>query len=195
MIRRALSVAVGLFAVSFPVAAQQPNRPGTIEDRTIAFALNLDRPRVLSAADRSILFHQGPVHVWSDGGRLASENALANIGMASLDLFPAIYLGPNGFEATPARRASTASHSRSENFGTDGKDFPGEIINSPLNGVYYGGEIGFLYGQWTGKGGGDLIQSYILGTVGNDRFQITAGATYEESSGRTPRYRSFTVPR
>ena len=31
------------------------------------------------------------------------------------------------------------------------------------------------------------MQSYIVGTVGNDKFQITAGASYEESSFRIPR--------
>ena len=61
--------------------------------------------------------------------------------------------------------------------------------------VYYGGEVGVLYGRWTGKGGGDLMESYVLGTVGNDKFQITAGAAYEESSARTPRFRSFVFPR
>jgi hypothetical protein len=66
---------------------------------------------------------------------------------------------------------------------------------SPVDRVYYGGEIGVLYGQWTGKGGGDLMQSYILGTVGNDKFQISVGAVYEESSGRSARYRSYIVPR
>jgi hypothetical protein len=30
-----------------------------------------------------------------------------------------------------------------------------------------------------------------VGEVGNDKFQITAGASYEESSVRFPRFRSF----
>jgi hypothetical protein len=40
-----------------------------------------------------------------------------------------------------------------------------------------------------------LIDSYIVGQAGNDHFQITAGAEYEESSGHTPRFRSFPVSR
>ena len=71
---------------------------------------------------------------------------------------------------------------------------PGMMMSLPDQ-VYYGGEVGVLYGRWTGKGGGDLMESYVLGTVGNDKFQITAGAAYEESSGRTPRFRSFVFPR
>jgi len=61
--------------------------------------------------------------------------------------------------------------------------------------VYYGGEVGVLYGRWTGKGGGDLMQSYILGTVGNDKFQISVGAEYEESSEHSARYHSYVFPR
>src|SRR5438128_12416703 len=79
----------------------------------------------------------------------------------------------------PARKGRAASDSPSGNFGADGKDSPG-IVMSPVDRVYYGGEIGVLYGQWTGKGGGDLMQSYILGTVGNDKFQISVGAARSE---------------
>ena len=65
------------------------------------------------------------------------------------------------------------------------------MMVSSTDQFYYGGEVGILYGRWTGKGGGDLLQSYILGTVGNDKFQITVGTEYDESSGRTVRFRSF----
>jgi len=36
-----------------------------------------------------------------------------------------------------------------------------------------------------------------VGTVGNDKFQITAGASYDEwnSNGRGVRFRSFGAPR
>lgn len=54
---------------------------------------------------------------------------------------------------------------------------------------YAHGEIGFLYGRSTGKFDRDLEQGYIMGEVGNDKFQITAGAAYERSSGRVPRFR------
>src|SRR5712691_1756764 len=94
MIRRALSVAVGLLGVCFAVAAQQANWRGATENEP-AFALSLYKPEIFSAKDRSLLFHKGRVQAWSDGGRLTSETALAEIGMASLDLFPVTYLPPN----------------------------------------------------------------------------------------------------
>jgi hypothetical protein len=186
MIGRTLSVAVGLFGVCFAVAAQQASDS--------AFALNLYRPKISSVADHSILFHKGPLRAWSDGGQLASNSALAEIGMASLNLFPVAYFHPNSSGAATANKGSAAADSSRGTFESDGKDFPGMMMSLPDQ-VYYGGEVGILYGRWSGKGGGDLMQSYILGTVGNDKFQISVGAEYEESSGRTARYHSYVFPR
>jgi hypothetical protein len=193
MIRRGLSVAAGLLGVCFALAAQQTSWRGEAQNDH-ATGLSLYQPKIFSAKDSSLLFHRGPVYAWSDGGRLASQNALAEIGMASLDLFPVAYLPPNASGVATARRGSAAVDSPPGNFGTDGKDFPGMMMSLPDQ-VYYGGEVGVMYGRWTGKGGGDLMQSYILGTVGNDKFQISVGAEYDESSGRSARYHSYGFPR
>ena len=103
MIGRVLSVGVGLVGVCFAVGAQQTNwRGATQNDRSTA--LSLSQPKFFSAKDSSILFHKGPVYAWSDGGRLASNNALAEIGMASLDVFPVAYLPPNTSGVATARK-------------------------------------------------------------------------------------------
>jgi hypothetical protein len=210
MIRRGLAVAVGLVVVCYPLAAQQPNRPRPTKKRALefkqlhtatglgpVFALSLYQPKIFSAKDTSLLLRKGPVQAWSDGGQLASETALAEIGMAPLDLPPLAYFNPDAFPPAPGptKKGSGPSDSRSENFGTDGKDWPGEIMVPPSDPIYYTGEVGILYGQWSGKGSGDLLQSYVWGQAGNDKFQITAGAAYEESSGRGLRFRSFNVAR
>jgi hypothetical protein len=52
---------------------------------------------------------------------------------------------------------------------------------------YAHGEMGFLYGRSTGTFGREVEQGYIIGDVGNDKFHITVGASYENSSGRFPR--------
>jgi hypothetical protein len=200
MIRRALAVATGLVAVCLTVAAQQPNRTGATKDRVVAseqlhgvdalasaFAMSLYQPKFFSANASSLLFHKGPVRAWSDGGQLASETALVEIGMGPLDLPPLTYFTPNGFGPAPTSKGRAASDSRPENFGNDGKDSPGELMPPP-NQTYYGGEIGFMYGRWSGKGSGDMMESYILGQVGNDHFQITAGAAYEDWSGHAQRF-------
>ena len=193
MIRRALSVAAGLLGVCFAFAAQQADWRGATENDR-ASALSLYQLKTLNAKGNSLLFHKGPVYAWSDGGRLASNSALAEIGMASLDLFPVADLPPNTSGVATGKKGSATADSPSGNFGTDGKDLPGSMISVPDQ-VYYGGEVGVLYGRWTGKGGGDLMQSYILGTVGNDKFQISVGAEYDESSGHSARYRSYVFPR
>jgi hypothetical protein len=198
MIKRALCVALSLVAALFPAAAQQVNRPHKVREALDpGFALSVYQPKTFNAADRSLLFHKGPVTTWWDGGWLATENALAGLGMASLDLFPVAFLSPEIFGTAPAQQRSIAPNPRSENSGMDGKDLAGQMIGSPLDRVYYGGEVGFLYGQWTGKGGGDMWETYAVGTVGNDKFQITAGAAYDEwnGSGRGLRFRSFSAGR
>jgi hypothetical protein len=53
---------------------------------------------------------------------------------------------------------------------------------------YAGGEVGFVYGRSTGKFSGDFEAGYITGWAGNDKFQISAGASYENSSVRFSRH-------
>jgi hypothetical protein len=203
MFTRALAVATGLVAVCFPVAGQQANPPGATKDRAAAFeqshaagvldrafALSLYQPKILGAKNSSLLLNKGRVLAWSDGGRLASENALASVGMASLNLFSDAYFVPDTFGSAAARKESAPSGSRSENFGSDAKDLPGELMAPPSDLIYYGGEIGILYGHSIGKGSGDMLETYIQGVVGNEHFQITAGAAYEQSSGSDVKFRS-----
>src|SRR5437773_984818 len=79
MSRGALILALGLFAVCFPLAAQQAKHTGAAQRRLAASAvspldtvsnLSIYRPNVTHASN-SILFQNGPVHAWSDGGQLA----------------------------------------------------------------------------------------------------------------------------
>jgi hypothetical protein len=208
MSRGALVLALGLFAVCFPLAAQQSKHSRGTQHRVTATAvapldavsnLSIYRSNVINAPN-SILFHNGPVRAWSDGGQLVSENAFVQIGMAPLGLFPAAYLAPSDFGPTPIRRPNTAPDSRSANLAPDGKDFDGkdlsgEMLNSPLNHVYYTGEVGFMYGQWSGKGSGDYVGSYIWGQAASDKFQITAGGSFENWNGSGPKFRSFNFAR
>jgi hypothetical protein len=54
--------------------------------------------------------------------------------------------------------------------------------------LQYGGEIGFLYGKSSGSRGygREDFAGYIIGTVGNDKFSLTAGYYHQETtfSGR-----------
>ena len=95
----------------------------------------------------------------------------------------------------PPRNESVASNSRSQNLPSDGKDVPADVISSPLNQVYYTGEVGFMYGHWSGKGNGDYLDSYVWGQAGNDKFQITAGGSFENWSGNSPKIRAYSFSR
>ncbi len=204
MFKGALFLALGFLTVCFPVAAQQTKHSEAAQHRAAtsgtttfehASTLSLYRSNVIVASNASLLFHNGPVRTWSDGAQLASETALAKIGMAPLGLFPAAYMAPSDVGPTPIRKSSAAPDSRSANLVADGKDLPGEMLSSPLNHVYYTGEIGFVYGQWSGRGNGDYWQNYVWGQVGNDKFQINAGAAFENWSGNSPKIRGYPFSR
>jgi hypothetical protein len=77
----------------------------------------------------------------------------------------------------------------------DGKDSRSEVVNSPLNPIYYSGEVGFFYGRSSGKFEREIMETYFLGQIGNDKFQITVGGAYGESNGSLPRCQSFAAPR
>src|SRR5262249_26117766 len=140
-----------------PVAAQQAKHSRATQDRPTSSAASLQDqssnlslgPNVVSASNTSLLFLNGPLRAWSDGAQLASETALVQIGMVPLGLFPVAYLAPNysGPAAVPTR--STASVSHPQDLAANGKDLSSEMISSPLNQVYYTGEVGFLYGRST----------------------------------------------
>ena len=64
----------------------------------------------------------------------------------------------------------------------------------PIGYSIYGRTLIMLPAKWvfvwplSGKFGGDYLQGYIFGEVGNDRIHISAGASYEEWNGRVPRW-------
>lgn len=62
-------------------------------------------------------------------------------------------------------------------------------LRSPSK-IQFGGEMGFLYGKSTGNGfGREDYAGYIIGTVGNDKFSITAGYYRQETTFNGSRLR------
>lgn len=57
------------------------------------------------------------------------------------------------------------------------------------NRLYTTGEIGLLYGRSTGRHGLETEQGYIFGQTGNDKIQISVGASYQEWTVRGARGR------
>jgi hypothetical protein len=211
MVQRAFCVALGLFGALLPAVAQQahrsiirePSRSNSVLNAPLS--LSLYRPKNSGATDGSLLLHNGSVPLWLDGAQVSTgvidpsysfASQWVQMGFTSSDLFPAALLSA---AQPPAQRprAGRVHSLDGKDIGADGKDSPDEMLSSSLNPIYYGGEVGFLYGRWSGKGGGDMWETYVVGTVGNDKFQITAGASYDEwnSNDRGLRFRSFGAPR
>jgi hypothetical protein len=71
---------------------------------------------------------------------------------------------------------------------TSTKESSDRLFDLRPNFDYVTGEVGFMYGRSSGKFGGEYMEGYIFGEVGNDRIHISAGASYEEWNGRVPRW-------
>jgi outer membrane receptor protein involved in Fe transport len=177
VIKRALPAVFGLLTLCLPVAAQDETI--TREELRItgaldaASALTLYRPDIFRTVNGSVLIHGLPVLILLDGRRLPVSSALGRMGMAPLDLFPVALLS-----AVEVQKINA-----SPMYGTDS---PGGVVNLHLNRDYYGGwgEVGVFYGRSSGKFNLEDKQAYFIGGVGDERFQITAGAVYQESKGR-----------
>ena len=192
MIKRALPAVVGFLSLCLPLAAQQTNPFEGVDDETItldqlrhtsaldaASALTLYQPDIFRTVDGSILIHGLPALTLLDGRRFPISSAMGRMGMTPLDIFPVAFLS-----AVDVQKVNG-----SPVYGTDS---PGGVVNFRLNRYYSGGEVGLFYGR--GKHGYEEKQAYILGGVGDDRFQITAGAAYQETSGRISHW-SLTPPK
>jgi hypothetical protein len=177
MIKRALLVALGFLALCFPLAAQQMT-PSL--DASSAFAFY--RPEIFSTVDSLALIDRLPILNFLDGTRLPVSSEMGRMGTARLDLPSITYMSVAYMSAAKVRKANAAQVS-----GKDGKDSSAEVMTAPSAPYYYGGEVGFMYGHSSGKFGGDEFGTYIDGVVGNDKFQINAGASYQEWNGRFPR--------
>jgi hypothetical protein len=83
----------------------------------------------------------------------------------------------------PVQPRSVASPNASRRNSLD----DGVDLQSPDR-IRVGGEVGFLYGRSSGKYGREVEAGYVIGELGNDKFHLTVGTSYERSSGRIPRW-------
>ncbi|HEV3410730.1 MAG TPA: hypothetical protein VG095_10575 [Chthoniobacterales bacterium] len=182
MIRSALAVASVLFALSAAALAERTAEDAETyvpEDLTITGevetkpALSLYRPDLFSTVDSTLLIHGLPVLTLLDGRRFPISSELGRMGFMPPDVFPVAFL----------RGVDVYTHGAHPRYGSDA---PGGVVDLRLNRNYTGGEIGFFYGRSDGKYEREDFHAYIIGGTGNDKFQITVGAAYHESSGHIP---------
>jgi hypothetical protein len=194
MIKRALVIALGFLGFCFPLMAQQTKRVERTKNETktprqlrpsawdTPARLTLSRPEFFSPMHGSNFTDAYLTLALFNGPRLPASSELGGAGMAPLDSFQDDL--PSAAELEQANSAPV-----------DGKDLPSEIVSPPLSPFYYSGEVGVFYGRSTGKFEREIMETYFLGTVGNDKFQITVGGAYGESNGTVPRFRSFPRPK
>ena len=186
MMKRALAGALAVASLCLPllalaaepadptddlVTADELRKTGEFES---ARALALHRSDLFTGIDSGVLIHSLPVLPLLNGRRILIQNELGRMGMTPLDLFPVAFL--NAVEVYPDGALPRY-----------GSDAPGGVIDLRLRREYTGGEVGFFYGRSGGKYGREDFHTYIIGSTGNERFQITAGAAYQETNFRAPR--------
>jgi len=190
MIKRPLVIAFGFLGFCFPLMAQQTKRVERTKNETrtprqlrpsaldTPARLTLSRPEFFSPMDGSSFTDAYLTLALFNGQRLPASSELGWTGMAPLDPFQDDL--PSAAELEQANSAPV-----------DGKDLPSEMISPPLSPFYYSGEVGVFYGRSSGKFEREIMETYFLGQIGNDKFQITVGGAYGESNVNAPRYRSF----
>ena len=194
MLKSALLVGLGFLSFCSCLTAQQTSPMERSKDDISALRqlrypnalnapaeLNLSRPEFFSPMHRSVLTDDLMVLTLWDEPRLLASSELGWVGMPPLDFQDAIL--------------SAAEEEKLAGARVDGKDSPSEVVTSSLSPLYYTGELGVFYGRSSGKFDREIMQTYFLGELGNEKFHITVGAAYEESNGSVPRFRSFASPK
>ena len=180
--KHAFAAVVGVLGFCLPVVAQQIRsasdadtilreeleETGAVETGA---AVTLARGDIFRGVDSAALIHGLPVLTLLDGRRFPISTELGRMGVVD---FPVAFL--RAVEVQPV--GSSPRH---------GSDGPGGVVNLQTNRLRMGGEVGFFYGRSDGKYDREDYSAFIIGGVGTDRFNITAGMSYHESSGRLPR--------
>ena len=136
------------------------------------------RPELFSTIDSYDLLRDLSIRDFLDG-RVPGSTALGRMGSARVA----------DFETTSSPANAAPRHKANVIVGPvkdpkDGKDYSSTeaFALEKASLAWTGGEIGIFYGHSAGgKYSGDEFGSYIMGSVGNEHLQITAGAGYEES--------------
>lgn len=183
--KRASLVVSGLLALALPLVAQTSDDADNVTNEQLRTtgefatgpALSFYRSDLFSSVDSTVLIHDLPALTLLDGRRFPISSDLGRMGFAPLDLFPVAFL-----QSVQVKKVASSPMT--------GTDAPGGTVDLRLNrGYATGGEAGVFFGKSSGKYGREDFETYVIGTVGNDKFQITAGAAYDESSVRIPRLR------
>ncbi|MDQ6862158.1 MAG: hypothetical protein M3032_13515 [Verrucomicrobiota bacterium] len=153
------------------ISAGELRQTGEID---VSSALALDRSDLFSTVDGSLLLHTLPALTLLDGRRFPISGDLARMGVAPVDLFPLTFL--HAVKVTSGTKSIEA-----------GSDAVGGTVDLRLKRFETGGEVGVFYGKSSGRYGREDFETYLVGGIATDKVQITAGASYRETTSRGPR--------
>jgi hypothetical protein len=175
--RRAALAVVGIVGFGFSLLGQQTNpaEEGKMKPLRGADSLVFDQARLLNEMDSATLIGGLPMFGLLDGQHLPLSTPMGRMGMFPVNLSSTSSL-------TFAQVSTGNAHV------IDGKDSSKEMLPAHVDPLFYSGEVGFFYGHSTGKFRGDEVGSYIEGTVGTDKVQITVGGSFDQWNGRVPRW-------
>ena len=171
VIKRGLLAAVGLVGIA--IFAGQIARAGDFDP-----VFGFYRPELFAIVDGSTLLSDLPINQYL-GGRLPGSTMLGRMGSSADGNFST---GLVSAEPEPRTKSKTLSGPVRD--PKDGKDYSSveSMAAEKASLTWTGGEVGFMYGHASGKWGGDIFNSYIVGGVGNDHLQINVGAAYQETN-------------
>jgi hypothetical protein len=169
MTKRSLVVVAGLFSFCISLSAQQIRTPGTLGSLNAAWdhfpLLTLSDPRSFPFSNTGAWVGATMNDFLPDWKPAGWENS-ANLNFATT-------MGQ--YQQTTTTGSSIGLSKDSSKEGVDlARSNPFEYVH---------GEVGFMYGRSVGgKNSFDVESGYIFGVTGNDKFQISAGAFYENSN-------------
>jgi len=182
MSKRSLFAATVFFALGFSVSAQETQRPERVQPARLTLNQAGADGLVGTSATETRLFGTlnsawyGPAALTLADGRLFTfPSAFAWIEPAPVDFIPAVML------AEPPRVTPVALAPLAQNPARPPMDLLPRVD-------YIGGEVGGFYGKSFGKNGLEVKGGYIQSEIIEGNTYINFGASYEESSGRFPRW-------
>ena len=160
MTKRALLAVAGFLGLCFSVSAQQALMPEQFQVEGATLDRAWMRAPIVSLEDQDRFFFSTAF-----GSMRPTENYLPAYGPWEPQ--------STAYQNSPSRRNALDN----------------AVDWQAPNRVQFGGEIGFLFGKSTGKYGREDFSSYIIGTLGNDKFSITAGYYHQDTTFNNPRWR------
>lgn len=191
MMKRGVGVLFGVLIACLTASAYEA-RPIARGAFDAPIYLTICTTDILGSADTSDLVHGLPL-LGLLNDVFASKSELGGLPFVPQEIFPVALIAPT---ALPARNnyvylydAKPAAKDAKD--FSSGKDFHSQDMAAPISRVYYGGEVGFMYGASSGNAllKGDEFRTYGVFEVGDDKTHIVVGTSYEESSYKLQRGR------